>query len=222
MIDVLIIDGKENRKDGLAALIGGTPNYNTVASSSELNKLYEFVEQSMPDIILINNYNLNELNLHDLEKVQQMFPDLDVLVLTDEDDIDLILKFLRAGVCGLLSTKTTPVKLLDAIQDIVNDGAQIESKIFRKILKRYQTQKASSDINTRVLTQRELEVLYGLSDGKNYREIAKELYISISTVRFHLQNIYRKLNVHSEVEAVSKAIRSGFIFNFIFSIIQFC
>jgi DNA-binding CsgD family transcriptional regulator len=61
------------------------------------------------------------------------------------------------------------------------------------------------------LTAREREILNGLAQGNNYQAIAKSAFISVSTVRFHIRNIYRKLHVHSQAEAVAKAIQKGLI-----------
>ena len=69
-------------------------------------------------------------------------------------------------------------------------------------------QKDEADID---LSSREKEVLTTLSDGNNYQEIADRLFISVDTVRHHIKNIYRKLHVHSQSEAVAKAIRKGLI-----------
>jgi len=62
-----------------------------------------------------------------------------------------------------------------------------------------------------MLSERETQVLFFLGEGNNYQEIANELFISVDTVRHHIRNIYKKLHVHSQSEAVAKAIRKGLI-----------
>ena len=81
---------------------------------------------------------------------------------------------------------------------------KIVVELFRKNL----SGKVESDVR---LTERETEILSGLAEGHSYMSVAGKLFISVDTVRYHIRNIYRKLEVHSQSEAVSKAIRKGLI-----------
>ena len=88
----------------------------------------------------------------------------------------------------------------------------MSSHIARQIISVFQQKKSfNGHQSTYDLTQREKEVLNLLSDGYNYQEIADEIFISVATVSHHIRNIYRKLHVHSQSEAVAKAIRKGLI-----------
>jgi DNA-binding NarL/FixJ family response regulator len=211
MINVLIIDGTESRKNGLAALIEGTPGYHCVGTFSDANGIVKHIEEYVPDIILMSNLGLEKIDTQDISDIRKLLPDLNIIVLSEEDNTELQLGILRAGVCGLLSAKIPPAQLLDSIKVVAEQGAQIDSFVSKKLLNYMQQQNSTQKENQSLLTPREIEVTVALTEGKKYKEIAESMFISINTVRYHIQNIYRKLHVHTEAAAVAKAIRQGFI-----------
>ena len=88
----------------------------------------------------------------------------------------------------------------------------MSSRIARQVITSFKNSKNGSSVDSQYnLSNREREVLHHLADGSNYQEIANELFISVDTVRHHIRNIYKKLQVHSQSEAVAKAIRKKLI-----------
>ena len=147
-----------------------------------------------------------------IRKVKQILPDLAILVLTVYEENDHVFDALCAGACGYLVKKTPPSKLLDAIKDAYEGGAPMSSHIARKVIDFFQKKKpVTPQKSNYVLTAREKEILAGLVEGHNFKAIADSLFISIETVRFHFRNIYKKLHVHSQSEAVAKALKEGII-----------
>lgn len=211
MIDVLVIESNAARRNGLATLIDGTPGYRCVSSFTNCVDILEQIEKFLPDVLLINNFSLEVIDIGMIEQIQKKLPDGNILILLEDINVDMISKVFRAGVCGCLRTKTPPAKLLEAIMEASVGGSPIDCHVAKKLLDSFQQKKQFANNNLSGLTNRELEVLYSLSEGKSYREIGEDLFISVSTVRYHLQNTYRKLNVHTEAAAVAKAIRKGFI-----------
>jgi DNA-binding NarL/FixJ family response regulator len=126
-----------------------------------------------------------------------------------EDD-DKIFKSVMAGASGYLLKKTPPAKLLEALNEFVQGGAPMTGSIATRILQmfRKQSQQTAATFN---LSPRELDILTGLTDGKSYRSIAAERFLSTETVRSHVKNIYEKMHVHSKAEAVAKAFREKLI-----------
>ena len=147
-----------------------------------------------------------------IKKVKAILPELTILVLTIYEENDRIFDALVAGASGYLIKKTPPSKLLDAIKEAHEGGAPMSAQIARKVIEFFQNPKSSvQHKNDYVLTPREKEILSGLVEGHNFKAIADSLFISIETVRFHFRNIYKKLHVHSQSEAVAKAIKEGLI-----------
>jgi DNA-binding NarL/FixJ family response regulator len=124
----------------------------------------------------------------------------------------MVFQALVAGASGYLIKKTSPANLLDAIKEAHSGGAPMTSHIARKVVNFFQAKPIIKQSNSEnLLTPREKEVLGGLIEGNSYKSIADTLNISVDTVRFHFRNIYKKLHVHSQSEAVAKAIREGII-----------
>jgi DNA-binding NarL/FixJ family response regulator len=101
---------------------------------------------------------------------------------------------------------------LDAIKEVHEGGSPMSSRIARQVITAFKESKnLSSEKSTYKLSDREIEVLNLLAQGNNYQQIADQLYISVDTVRHHIKNIYKKLRVHTQSEAVAKAIRKKII-----------
>jgi DNA-binding NarL/FixJ family response regulator len=114
-----------------------------------------------------------------------------------------------AGASGYLLKKHISTKLFDAIAEVQDGGAPMSPSIARMVIAAMQEKKQAGD--TYQLTPREKEILASLSKGNSYKLIASEFAISIDTVRTHIKKIYEKLQVHSQTEAVSKAINEKLV-----------
>ena len=106
--------------------------------------------------------------------------------------------------------KTHPDHIPEAIEEAYDGGAPMSSHIARKVTSFFQKTKKLTP-NATALTDREQEILVELMKGQTYYAMAMTLNISKDTVRFHMKNIYRKLHVHSQAEAVSEAIKKGYV-----------
>ena len=133
------------------------------------------------------------------------------MILSVYEESDLIFNALCAGACGYLVKKTPPARLLEAIKEAYDGGSPMSSQIARKIVNFFQQKGVFPSSSSTLLTEREREVLKGLVEGNTYRAIADSLYISVDTIRHHIRNIYKKLHVHSQSEAVAKALKKGLI-----------
>jgi DNA-binding NarL/FixJ family response regulator len=145
-----------------------------------------------------------------------MVSTLPILMLTVHEDNDLVLEALCAGACGYLVKKTPPIRLLEAIREAHEGGSPMSSHIARQVVDvlralHVETSPEKTEKGGDLLTRREREVLRGLAAGNTYQTAARALGISTDTVRFHIRKIYRKLQVHSQSEAVAKALRRGLL-----------
>lgn len=212
MINVAIVEDNVTIRDGLAALINGTSGYSCVGSFSDCESFLGKLNSLNSDVVLMDIGLPGMSGIDGISKAKKMKPELNILMLTVYEDNQTVFKALCAGACGYLVKKTPPARLLEAIKDAYDGGAPMSSLIARQVIDIFkQTQGKHSEEADIELSSREKEVLTSLSDGNNYQEIADRLYISVDTVRHHIKNIYRKLHVHSQSEAVAKAIRKGII-----------
>jgi len=212
MINVVIVEDSNTIRDGLKILIEGTEGYNCVAAFSDCESLLENLSKLKFDVVLMDINLPGMSGIEGIKRLKEISHDYIILMLTVYDENDLIFEALCAGASGYLIKKTPPSKLLEAIKDAYEGGAPMTSQIARKVVDFFQKNPTPySKDHDILLTPREKEVLSGLVEGNSYKAIADSLFISVETVRFHFRNIYKKLHVHSQSEAVAKAIKQGLV-----------
>lgn len=212
MLKVSIIEDNSTIREGLAALINGTTGYSCVGSFGDCESFLAKLPSLDVDVVLMDIALPGISGIDGIARAKKLKPELNILMLTIYEDSQSVFKALCAGACGYLVKKTPPSRLLEAIKDAYEGGAPMSSLIARQVINVFQqTQGKVQQEEGSDLSSREIEVLTSLSDGNNYQEIADRLFISVDTVRHHIRNIYRKLHVHSQSEAVAKAIRKGLI-----------
>jgi DNA-binding NarL/FixJ family response regulator len=148
------------------------------------------------------------------EIIKNKYPHIKIIVLTVFDDDENLFKAIKAGANGYLLKEIDAENLHKCILEVMNGGAPMTPSIALKTLKLLRNPLTINDIDELEqikLTNRETDILEHLSKGLNYNEIAKNLIISPSTVRKHIENIYKKLQVHNKMEAVSKARKHNLI-----------
>ena len=147
-------------------------------------------------------------------EIVAQYPHIKIIMLTVFDDEQRIFNAIQAGAMGYLLKDEPPQKLHESIKMIMDGGAPMSPTIAAKSLKllrnpsRAESETTGEDFN---LGKREVEVLEQLSQGLDYQKIAENLFISPATVRKHIENIYRKLQVNNKMRAVNKAIRHNII-----------
>jgi DNA-binding NarL/FixJ family response regulator len=144
-----------------------------------------------------------------VKQIRSIDQEIPILMLTVFDDNNHVFDAICAGASGYLLKKHISSRLFSAIDEVLEGGAPMSPSVARMVLASMH-QKAPSN-NPYHLTPKEKEVLTSLSKGNSYKLIADQLTISIDTVRSHIRKIYEKLHVHSQTEAVSKAINEKLI-----------
>jgi len=213
MINIIIVEDNETIREGLKILIDGTEDYHCTATFSNCEDLLKKVKKLKFDILLMDIDLPGMSGIEGIKKLKEIFPESIILVLTVYDENDRIFDALFAGASGYLVKKTPPARLLEAIKEAYEGGAPMSSTIARKVVNFFQQNKKPKqhEESSTNLTPREKEVLSGLVEGHSIKAIADSLFISVETVRFHFRNIYKKLHVHSQSEAVVKAIKEKLV-----------
>jgi DNA-binding NarL/FixJ family response regulator len=212
MIKVIVVEDNDAIREGLKILIDGTEGYKCIVAYPRCDIMLKTLEKLNPDVLLMDLGLPGMSGIEGIKKAKVILPELTILVLTVYEENDLVFDALCAGACGYLVKKTPPSKLLEAIQEAYQGGSPMSANIARKVIDFFQQKKQFLPQKQQsILTPREKEILSGLVEGKSFKAIADSLFISIETVRFHFRNIYKKLHVHSQSEAVAKAIKEGII-----------
>lgn len=170
-------------------------------------------ENSNVDIVLMDIEMPVMNGIEATLQVKNKYPNIKILVLTVFDDDENIFNVIKAGADGYLLKEITPNDLYQGIQETLNGGAAMSPSIaFKtlKLLRNPQDFENKSELDFK-LSPREIEVLEHLSKGLSYNAIAQNLFLSPSTVRKHIENIYIKLQVHNKLEAVEKARNNNLI-----------
>ena len=205
MITVSIIEDDCDIRESLALLINGTPGFGCLAAYSSCEKGIKNILKDPPDVVLMDIGLPGMSGIEGIKILKEKMPELDIMVLTIQSDDRIVFEALCAGACGYMMKDTPPAQLLDAIRESYGGGAPMSTRIARMVVESF---KITQQTN---LTQRETEVLTHLCKGKSYKMIADDLFISEETVRRHIKNIYRKLEVHSKSEAVAKAFKEKLV-----------
>ena len=212
MLNVVVVEDNDAIREGLKILIDGTEGYSCIGAFEDCESMLKQIKKLNPDVMLMDLAMPGMGGIEGIKKVKAILPELTILVLTIYEENDRIFDALVAGASGYLIKKTPPSKLLEAIKEAYEGGAPMSAQIARKVIEYFQNPKSTiQHKNEYILTPREKEILSGLVEGHNFKAIADSLFISIETVRFHFRNIYKKLHVHSQSEAVAKAIKEGLI-----------
>ena len=147
--------------------------------------------------------------------IKNRYPQLKIIMLTVFDDDDNIFNSIKAGADGYLLKETNPEELHSGILQVLAGGAAMTPSVALKTLNLLRfPEKLTKDkiqVEEISLSKRETEILEQLSKGLNYQLIAENLFISPPTVRKHIENIYKKLQVHNKMEAVQKAMKHNII-----------
>ena len=146
--------------------------------------------------------------------VSEKHPDIKIIMLTVFDDEEKIFRAIQSGAMGYLLKDENPEKIYEGIKMVVDGGAPMSPIIAAKslsILRNLGPAANKNETTNFSLSEREIGVLEKLSHGLNYNEIAEDLFISPFTVRKHIENIYRKLQVNNKVQAVQKAAKHKII-----------
>ena len=209
-VKILIYEDNEDLRSSLIGLLSREQEFKVVRGFPECKAVKTHVEEYKPDVVLMD-IDLPEMNgIEGVKQIREIDKNVHVLMITVFDDNTSVFDALYAGANGYLLKKYISERLVIAIKDMLEGGAPMSPAIARMILNKmmFITAKTAKDYQ---LTPREMDVLNSLAKGNSYKMIADDLIISTETVRSHIKNMYTKLHVQSQGEAISKALREGLI-----------
>lgn len=207
---VAIIEDRDEIRLSLSSLIDEAAGFRCVAAWSTMEQALREIGAPLPDVVL-SDLGLPGIDgIEGIKLLRERYPNLTVLVLTVFGDDRRIFDALCAGATGYLLKNTPRKKLLEGLREAVDGGAPMSPQIARRVIALFRDIRPPAQAD-HDLTPHEIRVLKLLADGHNYKSAAVEIGSSYSTINYHLQQIYRKLQVHGKSEAVAKALRQGFL-----------
>ena len=204
---VLVADDHELVREGICKLLDLFDNIEIVGEAGDGLEAVSKVREHLPDLVLLD-LNMPRMNgINAIRKIKEISPEVKVIILTIHDDEEYIYKVTSAGAEGFIQKDITSEELQDAIKRVL-DGETVFPRTVAQDLDG--DGEEATDYNE-LLSNREHEVLGLLARGMSNREIAEELYISEKTVKNHVSNILRKLDVNDRTQAVIKSLKYGLV-----------
>lgn len=208
---VVIFDDNAKRRDGVKMLIDSMENMDCVGGFNDCRNVLDAISDTKPDVVLMDIDMPYVNGIEGVRVIRSAYPDLKILMQTVFEDDDKVFAAICAGADGYLLKQANPLKLLEAITEVLEGGAPMTPVVARKVLQLFSKQNKPTVKKEFDLTKREQEILELLVKGYSYKMIADECCISYPTVNSHVSNIYSKLQVQSVSGAVSLAIREGLV-----------
>lgn len=204
MTTLALIEDNEQVRLAMASLLNGIPAYRVVSTHGSAEDALRSLPFEKVQLILVDIGLPGPLNGIDfVRQVASQHPNVVPLMFTVYEDAETLYKALSAGAQGYILKTVPPSEICCAIDDAIAGGAPMSRAIARKVLRYFRNPNTPRERFD--LTQREELILCKMVDAKRDKEIASELGIAYHTVRSHVRNIYKKLQVSSRAEAIQKA-----------------
>jgi DNA-binding NarL/FixJ family response regulator len=211
MFGVLIYEDNDNLRESLGSMVMFSSDLFLLGTYPRAVEVVKHVEELRPDVILMDIEMPGISGIEAVRKIRTLDKKVQIIMLTVFDDNKHVLNAICSGASGYLLKKHISDHLPDAIRLVMQGEPPMSPGIARMIISGMQQTSNQTVLNDYKLTSREKEILTLLSQGKSFKLIAADLVISIDTVRVHIKNIYEKLQVHTQIEAVSKALNEGLV-----------
>jgi DNA-binding NarL/FixJ family response regulator len=212
-IRILLADDHTVVRKGLRLLLESEPGFKVVAEAGNGREAVVLAEEHRPDAVIIDVAMPILNGIEAARQISEKLPQIAVVFLSMHSDEGYVLKALKAGARAYLLKDSAEYDLINAVKAVSERKAFFSPAISKMLVEDYmrQMQERQVEDSYELLTTREREVLQLLAEGKNNKEVAAILNLSLYTIETHRSNILQKLNLHSGAELILYAIRKGVI-----------
>jgi DNA-binding NarL/FixJ family response regulator len=210
---VLLVDDHDLFRTGLRSLLE-EQGVQVVGEAENGSEALRQVGELAPDVVIMDLKMPGLTGVETTRRVSSIAPLSRVVVLTISADDEDVMDAVMAGACGYLLKDSSIDQLMDGIRAAAGGASLISPQIAAKLLQRLRAQSADTVAAATIraeLSERELEVLRLIANGKDNAEIARDLFISPKTVKNHISNILMKLQIDNRIQAAVYAVRSGIV-----------
>ena len=217
---VLLIDDNYEHLAGIRELLNLEGTFDVVGIATNVTVGLNLIKKYQPDIVLLDMNMPERDGLQGIIDIEKLGLDTKILALSGYDDADLIFRAMKIGAKGYVLKTMASAQLIYAIEEVLNGKIYLPnaltSRFFEYFQQTFRNENAKAEIEKEEnllndLTQREEEVLELLTQGITYKGVANKLFISETTVKTHVNNIFQKLQVNDRTQAVLYAINNGFL-----------
>ena len=212
-IRLAIMDEHRIVQEGICSLLDTAEDIEVVLKADHREVLMENLKSTVVHVLIINihSFNIQVVNL--ITQICSSFPGIRILVMSVNNDEEVILKTIKAGAKGFLARDTTRNELVEAVYTLRNGHDYFSNSITLLLLNKYITRLKTDDERSDIksLSTREIEIMKMWGSSFTNREIADKLFLSVRTVETHKNHIMQKLNLKTSVDMVKFAIRNNII-----------
>jgi DNA-binding NarL/FixJ family response regulator len=211
-INIVLVDDHKIIMDGISSLLIGEESIDVVGQALKSDELFHLLENQIVHLVILDIFLPKPIGIEILKSILKQYPAIKVIILSGNDEEDLISGAFQSGASGYLSKTVEKDELMEAIFTVMDGGQYIsrslEKNLTRNFIKkaRYGDKFAHHKLSS--LTEREIEIIKLLSEGLSYKEVASQLNISTRTVETHKNNILEKLELKNTIELVKFAIKN--------------
>jgi len=209
---LLLADDHALLREAMRAFLEAQPDFEVVGEAHDGEEALRMCRSLGPDLILMDVRMPRMDGLEATRQLKAERPETIVLVVTAHAGEEYLLEAVQAGAAGYVLKDAPKQQLLDAVRRALNGESPLNQELAMRLLRRLSEEHVPKhEPPPQLLTARELDVLRHLAVGKTNREIARELYVSLSTVKGHLEHLIAKLGVSDRTQAAVKAIELGLL-----------
>ena len=217
---IIVCDDNYDHASGIRELVNLENDFEVIANAANVNIAIALIKKYQPDIVLMD-INMPDVDgITGISEIEKLKLGTKVIALTGYDDPDLIYRAMKLGAKGYILKTMVSAQLIHAIDEVAQGKVYLPNALVSKFFEHFQNIEkrpaayVSNDNEENLLsylTNREEEVLELLTNGVNYKGIAAKLFLSETTVKTHVNNIFQKLQVNDRTQAVLYAINKGFV-----------
>lgn len=206
-ISIMIVDDHEIVREGLKLTLQGESDFRVIGEASNGADLFKLVETSQPDVILLDERMPQERGIDICKILTRHQPDIKIIILTAyAEQEESIVQAMMAGAKGFLIKNVEISELKRAIRAVVRGETVLDSQMAECVVKKLK-EAPNRDYTPFVLTEQQRAIAELVAQGLTNREIAEQIFLSENTIKFHIQNIMRKLEVHNRIALVAKLLQ---------------
>jgi DNA-binding NarL/FixJ family response regulator len=209
-ISIAIVDDHKLFREGIKALLLSTSKYNIIGEANDGKSIIDLIKSSMPNIILMDIFMPLLNGIEATKRIKKTYPNIKIIGVSMNCDPETIFGFIEAGGDGFLSKNTSLEELNLSIDSVINGKKYLTPDIAEIVIENYKT--FQNNNYQKGLTEREMEILQLISEGKTSKDIADLLNLSIKTILTHRQNLMNKLDCHNVAKLTKYAIDNKIIY----------
>ena len=208
-ISVLFVDDHEMVRIGVSAFLSSQPDIEVIGEASDGKEGVEKALQLKPDIILMDLVMKEMDGIQATQEIIKQWPEAKIIIVTSFLDDEKVYPALEAGATSYMLKTSKASEIADAVRSTFHGQSVLEPEVTGKMMQRMRRPKQSELYED--LTNREMEILLLMTEGKSNQEIADELFIALKTVKVHVSNILSKLEVQDRTQAVIYAFKHSLV-----------